>query len=197
MDRLEGAGLTAAEAFLVATRRVGAPAAVAQEFAKTHPEAVWLRRLAWMVGGYLAMSVTGNIVSLCSRLLIAVGISLGVPGPWLAVASSVLSLTLSVAIFFLAWHFGLRGHSTNRIAQRLQQRPGSTAILVGSAVVLGHLLVSGGDFLAMRTASARDYGTWFAYCWNISALFQHLLLWPVFFGWVLWRLSRAQGAEVA
>ena len=48
---LQARGLTADEAFLVATRRVGPDGALAAEFGKVNRREVWLRRLLWMLVG--------------------------------------------------------------------------------------------------------------------------------------------------
>ena len=44
-------GLTEAEAFLIATQRIGSPTALQPEFAKVNAREVWLDRLLWMVLG--------------------------------------------------------------------------------------------------------------------------------------------------
>lgn len=54
MGHLEKSGLSAAEAFFVARRRLGDTAALAEEFAKVNPHRQLTSRLSWMATGVLA-----------------------------------------------------------------------------------------------------------------------------------------------
>jgi hypothetical protein len=54
---LISAGLTPEEAFLIATRRVGAPAALEREFAKVNGTHLWSQRVFWIVLGALGYVV--------------------------------------------------------------------------------------------------------------------------------------------
>ena len=54
---LISAGLSPAEAFLIATRRVGPSAAVEREFAKVNGTHLWSQRMFWIVLGALGLVV--------------------------------------------------------------------------------------------------------------------------------------------
>jgi hypothetical protein len=51
---LHAGGLSAQEAFMVATRRLGSERQLADEFAKANPRRAWTERALWMVAGVLA-----------------------------------------------------------------------------------------------------------------------------------------------
>jgi len=53
---LEGCGLSAEEAFVIATRRVGSGPALAEEFARGNGQALWIDRGLWMIVGWAAIS---------------------------------------------------------------------------------------------------------------------------------------------
>jgi hypothetical protein len=60
---LQKRGLTEAEAFWLARRRIGQPAQLAEEFVKGDPIRVWRARLFWIAAGVLAFNVWGQVVS--------------------------------------------------------------------------------------------------------------------------------------
>src|SRR4051812_40709788 len=49
--RLQSAGLSREESFLIATRRIGQGGALEKEFGKMNRKAVWLQRVLWMLIG--------------------------------------------------------------------------------------------------------------------------------------------------
>jgi hypothetical protein len=53
---LQGRGLSAEEAFVIATRRVGSGAALAAEFAQVNGQALWIDRGLWMLVGWAVIS---------------------------------------------------------------------------------------------------------------------------------------------
>jgi hypothetical protein len=69
---LQALGLTAEEAFLIAIRRTGSRDALAAEFAAINGSSIWLDRLLWMTGGWIAMSV---LLSVVVTLLVGTGLT--------------------------------------------------------------------------------------------------------------------------
>jgi hypothetical protein len=57
LPTLVSAGLNPEEAFLIATRRVGSPAAIEREFAKVNAAYLWSQRVFWIVLGALGYVV--------------------------------------------------------------------------------------------------------------------------------------------
>ena len=60
MAALRRQGLSDQEAFLIATKRLGAPAQLADEFGKVNPAQVWLNRLVWMLVGMLLIQLVSQ-----------------------------------------------------------------------------------------------------------------------------------------
>ena len=60
-------GLSAEEAFLIATRRIGKSAALESEFGKVNEAAVWLDRLFWMLIGYQVWGFISGAIGLVTR----------------------------------------------------------------------------------------------------------------------------------
>jgi len=68
-------GLLAEEAFLIATRRLGAAGCLASEFAKVNQNGVWLHRVMWMVIGVQLLWVLTGLSSLLTRWLVFGGLA--------------------------------------------------------------------------------------------------------------------------
>lgn len=96
------AGLSAEEAFLIATRRVGAPAAIEREFAKVNGSHVWSQRVFWIIVGALGYVVCRLVIGAAASVtqaLVAVaggtGTDMGYAGVavtcagWIAVAAAL------------------------------------------------------------------------------------------------------------
>lgn len=91
------------EAFLLASRRVGSPDAIALEFSKINGARTWTRRTQWMLAGYLVLSLGLGFLGAISRggMLLATG--LGAPF-WIAGAISCLGLVGGIfAMMYWAW----------------------------------------------------------------------------------------------
>ena len=69
---LQALGLTAEESFVIAIRRTGSRDALAAEFAAINGLPIWLDRLLWMIGGWIAMSV---LLSVVVTLLVGTGLT--------------------------------------------------------------------------------------------------------------------------
>ena len=67
-------GLSAEEAFLIATRRLGTAHCLASEFAKVNPKEVWLDRIMWMVIGVQLLWVLTNVSSVIARWFVFGGL---------------------------------------------------------------------------------------------------------------------------
>jgi hypothetical protein len=177
MASLTGAGLTQEEAFIIATRRVGAPAALGPEFAKVNGTHVWSQRAFWLVAGAL-----GYIVC---RLAIGASASIGVVLVGLA-GGSVASMGYTALIVTCAGWLLAAGlvyswrDRTARIAPLTRRSAGlfaagmTLALVVvaalnfGSQVVLGQLMPSR-DFA--RATMVSNMATWVAAVLMPLALF--------------------------
>lgn len=66
MAALRRQGLSDEEVFLIATRRLGAPARLADEFGKVNPAKVWLDRLVWALVGMLFIQLISQTMFMLS-----------------------------------------------------------------------------------------------------------------------------------
>ncbi len=71
--RLQTAGLSGEEAFLVAARRLGGPDKLSVEFAKTNPGLVWHGRTFWMLAGVFVFLAVSDLARLASTAVMWVG----------------------------------------------------------------------------------------------------------------------------
>lgn len=78
IDELRSKGLSAQEAYHIATHRLGEPKAIGTEFQQVNPTEVWRRRVLWMAIGCLVANLWGSVSSSATQLVFAF---LG-PNPW-------------------------------------------------------------------------------------------------------------------
>ena len=102
LPSLISAGLSPEEAFLIATRRVGAPAALEREFAKAKGTHLWSQRAFWIVLGALGYVVCRMVIGTAASVAQALaglaggsGADVGYAGltvacaGWIAVATAL------------------------------------------------------------------------------------------------------------
>jgi hypothetical protein len=110
VSSMESKGLSAEEAFLVASRRIGDHEPLAAELTKVHPGEWITSRLAWMLFGMLGMNCFWDIWSIGSTLWILIGNQWGIGGSrlgWFATLAN--SLILISAVAGLAWRIKTHG----------------------------------------------------------------------------------------
>ncbi|MHC4856173.1 MAG: hypothetical protein ACYS72_07190, partial [Planctomycetota bacterium] len=106
VDSLILAGLSAEEAFMVSSHRIGDNEAVGQEFAKVNPGMAWRRRAFWMFFGILVSILVGGIATLCSQGSAALLVWLNVSAYGSGIASILIHIGVFMALLF-AVIFGL------------------------------------------------------------------------------------------
>ena len=75
VGELQARGLTDDEAFLVAARRLGNPAALEPEFAKVNRSQVWLYRLLWMLVGIQGWGLVTTVARTASDTAVLGGLA--------------------------------------------------------------------------------------------------------------------------
>ncbi len=156
---LQSRGLSEEEAFLVATRRLGATDALGNEFGKVNVGAVWRARALWMLAGMLSITVAWDLSRAVSWSLLYLGSLTGMDGfslGWLSAAAKSATLALIVAGFwFLA---------TGRLqwaSQRpglLIQRPTFFIVVLLGGVLLLKLSPSALEMLSVRNLAPQMLG---------------------------------------
>jgi hypothetical protein len=123
MARLQGAGLSPQEAFLVASRRLGTRRELEREFGKVNEKRIWVDRAVWMVAGLLGFNVLAWMMTLSSSLIGP----LNSPNLNAHVIVGLVFLTrwiLCAAALTVVWHFVTRRPAWfARLVQLCLRRP--------------------------------------------------------------------------
>ncbi|HEX5219769.1 MAG TPA: permease prefix domain 1-containing protein [Verrucomicrobiae bacterium] len=151
---LEARGLSGAEAFLVASRRMGNVALLETEFGKVNRSTVWLDRALWMLIGLQVWQLIVSPVGAISKSVVALGLTggrfdffrHGLTIPTILFAAVHL-LTVAGCLVFCWWLFVRKGQS---FASRIEP------FLHGW---IGLVLICGALCLILLTGSVVSYGS--------------------------------------
>jgi hypothetical protein len=170
LEQLRTAGLTEEEAFLVATRRVGAPRVLEAEFAKINGRSVWLDRLLWMLVGVQAWMLTGALASTFSWLTGWFVFTYFQGSGWLPrkldgsilsipmLLVSVINLLAIAAFCVLCWRYARR--IGPRLPELLRQ-PGwlvRRLVVLCVAILLANMFLRLAHSLTARFVDPQTYG---------------------------------------
>ena len=145
---LQSRGLSADEAFLIATRRVGRGGPLAAEFAKVNQPAVWFDRFLWILIAFqLWMIISGaSVFAMVAASVLAMAINGLLPGLGLQQFSdSSIQVTtgllgspfMTAMVLAIAWRFCVRPRERLRsIFRRLLLRPWALALALFSCGVI-------------------------------------------------------------
>lgn len=151
VEAWEGRGLAAEEAFWVATRRLGRPGEVAEEWAKVHPAEIFRTRAIWMLVGILLSGFLGDVSRVVSGVVVWGGANLGGAGtPWLGWVGLVGwggTLVLFAVLFVrfaLGFGWGVTGVGMERLGRAWLLVPGMLGVLLvaRSAAWLGSVVLA-------------------------------------------------------
>ncbi|HXS68633.1 MAG TPA: hypothetical protein VN761_07290 [Candidatus Polarisedimenticolia bacterium] len=132
---LQSRGLSAEEAFMVATKRIGKSDALEKEFGKVNGRAVWLDRLLWILLGFQAWSLISNLSRLATGVVSPLGLQLNdmLPGFGLhklgegllrnTVSIIFSPLVTTIAFSILAWYFARTKQGVLDFIQASLKRP--------------------------------------------------------------------------
>jgi hypothetical protein len=128
---LQTRGLSAEEAFLIASRRLGRPEEIGPEFGKVNTGIIWRSRALWMLTGMLLL-IVGRDLSLMAAAAVtwlgSVTATNGIVLGWLGAATRVLTLGLIALLFWLLTTGKLSRWV--KIPMLLRHRPVGTAIIL-------------------------------------------------------------------
>ena len=165
MDALRQVRLDETEAFLIASRRLGHPSALEEEYLRARPGEVWRQRAIWMVVGVMALGLFTQLGQLLSNvLLIALGSRLQ-NGVILGYASLGVQATLlaGVVVWFdlktrpgrlPAWQRGLPSTAA-AIAILLGL---GMAVKLGNAVAMSWAIVNSGPAVLGQFYMVQTWG---------------------------------------
>jgi hypothetical protein len=103
MGHLKTSGLSAEEAFLVARRRLGDTAALAEEFAKVSPHRHLTNRLSWMATGVLAYLFLSKLSECVTYASTQIGYAVGLRHAYLALLACAAQVLAFAGIGVLMW----------------------------------------------------------------------------------------------
>jgi hypothetical protein len=197
----EAKGLSAEEAFFIATRRLGRPETLAQEFGKVNAATVWRDRALWMLAGMLFLTVGWDLSSTVSSALTYLGSTMSSNGlalGWWSVAGKFTTLGLVAAVF---WRL-----ATGRIGRvsigtgRISRHPLLFAAATLGGVVLLKLAPSVFEMLSILNLAPHALGQtyvvtqWFNFVGPVIAA---VLMVVLFARLWRWRMNLQIGGRVA
>lgn len=188
---LEAAGLTPAEAFLVAQRRLGPASALDQEFGKVNRREVWLDRAVWMVAGSVVLTVLSSFVSMVNGLVSAAALHQALPGQAVGLLSVVVQWGVLCGLVAWLWRSALRQGGLHRMGHWLRDHPLPTALVVAGLLVTGYTGRTLAQMVLAKSAAVESQGIlclWHAAASTVSTL----LVWPCLLGWLLARTARGR-----
>jgi hypothetical protein len=192
VERLQGAGLSALEAFLVARSRLGGYESLSAEFGKVNVEQVWMDRVLWMLTGCIALGLgAGFINSLVSFATLGIFAAAGTSF-WLGPCSLILHVATLAALLTFLWRSGRNGEGAVwRTGRWLKARPVTAGVIVVLLTILSSAAVFGSNFLTARSMSVSNYSS--LVYWRLPANFLFTLLYPALLMLLLRRRSDVNG----
>lgn len=194
----ESRGLTTAEAFAVATGRLGCPRELATEWAKVHPGEVFRHRAIWMLAGMLVLAFLGDLARVSSGVGVLLAHFLGAATPhlgWLGLAASFLTLATSTFVFVRFASGRLTGTAAGDETKR-SRRAGFVAAAVLGVVLATRLVAWAGPVALARQLGPTELGAVFVVqSWGQSVGgVAFLVLATVYLARLAWGGMRARGA---
>jgi len=131
---LHARGLSAQEAFTIATRRLGSERQLSDEFAKANPQRIWTERAMWMVVGVLVAYMVRVVFAPFPNTITMSALQLGLNGH-LVGASVFLDgwFLWPVAAAISYWIFGRHSSWRDRVVEAAIRSP----VLIGVGLFLG------------------------------------------------------------
>ena len=131
---LHSRGLSIAEAFAIATRRLGSERQLSAEFAKANPQRLWTERAMWMVTGvlmaYAVSVVTSPVTTIVMKCTIWSGLNGHQVGALILLAGWIIWVGAATIAY---WAFSRHISRRDRLAKACIQRP----VLTGLGLFIG------------------------------------------------------------
>lgn len=147
-------GLSTDEAFTIATKRLGRPMSLEQEYCKVNGQHVWQRRILWMLGGYLGgvafSSLFSGLAALAGMTMSAFGYG-GIGAGSTSVALAALAWSALLAYVYHSSKKRKSGTSHDRIPLTFSM---SLLLMTGA----GYVLKMAARVGHVRFAAMADYG---------------------------------------
>jgi hypothetical protein len=209
MERLSKLGLSDHEAFLVATQRLGNTEALSTEYSKVSYPELCVRRLQWMLVGYLSICMIGRFVDLLAGSVSSMVLKANLPLAWFVSAHAVTILLLTITVLwgamaFLSAHSGSVHQLVTRYGNYLSQHLAvGTVAMVVTTYLLSFL---GNSLFSSQLAQIRANTTYNASGYDFISVFssRHILslVWSVGLPiglavLTVWMRRRSMGGDMA
>ena len=162
ITNLVAVGLSEDEAFEIARRRLGSVDALDTEFRKVNSEAIWGRRIQWMLAGYLAVVSVRAAIMLFGDVFVSIGATYGMAGSGLVVIYGCACVVGTVGFLFLLTTKARAGALSfvNRARKWAQSLPGALLILVAAVlmVAVSRMLQVAPAFFMFRSLGPQELG---------------------------------------
>ena len=131
---LQSRSLSAEEAFMIATKRLGKSGVLEEEFGKVNAKSVWLDRALWILLAYQAWILVSNF-SFLMRVVIS---TLGTRSKDIFSVEVICSpIVMGIIATFLAWRFVRGNRGVAAVIEKSLQKPWA----LGSVVLLTCLVL--------------------------------------------------------
>jgi hypothetical protein len=190
----ETRGLSAEEAFLVATRRIGASSALEPEFGKVNQPTIWLDRFFWMLIGLQVWGFISGISGVLVRNALFFG--LNGAGYDFKAHGNTLTVTLLTLVYLAGfagslalcwWVFYRKGQRFGRWLARLLHRRATWLLTCGALYLLplSIFLISWGTQALLFKSLGREKLGEFAFSLSVSSAITGLITTAVLVGLTL------------
>lgn len=175
IESLKESKLSAEEAFLVATHRLGSPPGIAREFAKINWDSVLRHRLSWMIIGILAYLFAAHSITSGEKALIWLASVRGVRSYGLGVVALVSNVALLGAVLSLSyflWCYALRSSRFRKWTRQLTTRLILLVAFLAFLVVISAMRAAL-PVMAVRVSDSMEYArvtqvfAWTRLAWSI------------------------------
>lgn len=210
LSTLQSKGLSPTEAFWIARARLGTLEDLSAEYAKCHPEQLWVHRALWMIVGLVVISSITGLVTTCSLLCtvayLAVANALGwplsaqpeslalsgtaAPTPGLSTLSIAIYLAVAFGALLCIWRWGQQGVvHMQRWGLTMRSKPVAAGFVVFFAFAVNLLSSTAAAALAGRALGPVDFA-WTMAIRSMGSAVIPAILWPVLVGWLVARARR-------
>lgn len=180
---LQRLGLSAQEAFMIGTHRLGCAAELEQEFAKNSPSVWWRNRVLWMLTGYIAVSVSGSLISMLVAFASASALAIGWGGSTAGLAMVALHATCWICVLVAIYR------RTQKVGVGSDRFSVVSALSMGTLLLLAPILRLYAQAIGARMVGPKDYGELLGWT-GFGGMFVHIMV-GAFLLVMIWRLSES------
>lgn len=105
MSSLKDKGLSEEEIFYIASNRIGSVDMLSSEFAKVNCNTIWIKRIVWLLSGYIIISFTQKLISVFTTYISILFCGYNpIFSKGITQMNFILNLVVSVIVIFVLFH---------------------------------------------------------------------------------------------